>query len=114
MQLSHLSLKVAKKSLIFKYSAFHLEVPFLPPEMAGLCNINSNWKWTDLPLNRHRRYFRSLWGTKWDRYGYIIYIVDARDVRYGSASKMAPLRETHCICIDDQVIQALIFVNCYI
>ena len=42
---------------------------FLPPEIADLCNINSNRKWMDISLNGYRKDFKSLWGPNgtWDQ-----------------------------------------------
>ena len=55
--------------LFLMYSWFHQEVHFLPPEMADLCNINSNRKWMDISLNGYRKDFKSLWGPNgtWDQ-----------------------------------------------
>ena len=47
------------------YSAFHLEVPFLTPEMANLCNINSKRTWVDFSLEG----FQNIMGAKCDQDG---------------------------------------------
>ena len=48
--------EIIKTMSLKVYSAFHLEVPFLPPEMADLCNINVNQKLVNLSLNQYQRF----------------------------------------------------------
>ena len=67
------NIKIIEIEYLKPKSAIHQEVPILPPEMADLCNVNSNRKWVDFFLNRYRRDFKSLWGPNGTKTAILIY-----------------------------------------
>ena len=72
------------------------EEHFFTPEMADLCNINSNRKWADFSLNRYWGDFKSLWGPNGTKTAILIYNkhiiwIENRGYEIQSSGKNAPL-----------------------